>query len=117
MVFLPHTKRGSTKRANDRAAGGLRVSHDRGGCQCILQTNRVAAADLLQFQDRISEGKPVNPNAGVLAGWDVEIALDVQWAHAIAPGAKIVVVAAAGQDNEDLQDAMSYITKIISATR
>jgi subtilase family serine protease len=57
------------------------------------------------------EGKPVNPNAGVLAGWDVEIALDVQWAHAIAPGAKIVVVAAAGQDNEDLQDAMSYITK------
>jgi subtilase family serine protease len=57
------------------------------------------------------EGKPVDPNAGVLTGWDVEIALDVQWAHAIAPGAKIVVVAAAGQDNEDLQDAMSYITK------
>jgi subtilase family serine protease len=55
------------------------------------------------------EGKPASPIAGVLTGWDIEIALDVQWAHAIAPGAKIIVVAAAGQDNEDLQDAMSYI--------
>ena len=34
------------------------------------------------------EGKPTDPNAGVLTGWDGEIALDVQWAHAIAPGAK-----------------------------
>jgi len=57
------------------------------------------------------EGKPVDPNAGVLTGWDIEIALDVQWAHSIAPGAKIVVVAANGQDNEDFQDAISYITK------
>ena len=57
------------------------------------------------------EGKPVDPNAGVLTGWDIEIALDVQWAHAIAPGAKIVVAAAAGEDTEDLQDAISYITK------
>ena len=56
------------------------------------------------------EGKPTSPNAGVLTGWDGEIALDVQWAHAIAPGAKIVVVAAAGQDNEDFQDAIRYIT-------
>jgi subtilase family serine protease len=55
------------------------------------------------------EGKP-NPNLGALVGWDIEIALDVQWAHAIAPGAKIVVVVAAGQDSEDFQDAISYIT-------
>jgi subtilase family serine protease len=57
------------------------------------------------------QGPPVSPNAGVLLGWDVEIALDVQWAHSIAPGAKILVVAAAGQDNESFLDAMSYITK------
>ena len=56
------------------------------------------------------QGPPVSPNAGVLSGWDIEIALDVQWAHSIAPGAKIVVVAAAGEDNESLLDAMSYIT-------
>ena len=55
------------------------------------------------------EGKPVDPNAGVLTGWNIEIALDVQWSHSMAPGAKIIVVAAAGQDNEDFQDAMSYI--------
>jgi subtilase family serine protease len=42
------------------------------------------------------EGKP-NPNLGAFLGWDIEIALDVQWADAIAPGAKIVVVVAAGR--------------------
>jgi subtilase family serine protease len=57
------------------------------------------------------DGPPVSPNAGVLLGWDIEIALDVDWAHSIAPGAKIVVVLAAGQDNESLQSAMSYIIK------
>jgi subtilase family serine protease len=55
------------------------------------------------------QGQPVSPIAGELTGWNVEIALDVQWAHSIAPGAKIVVVAAAGQDNESLLAAMTYI--------
>jgi subtilase family serine protease len=55
------------------------------------------------------EGKPVSPLAGILQGWNLEIALDIQWAHAMAPGAKILVVAAAGQDNEDFLAAMSYI--------
>jgi subtilase family serine protease len=54
-------------------------------------------------------GQPVSPDAGVLTEWDVETAIDVQWAHAIAPGAKILVVLAPGQDNESLQAAMSYI--------
>jgi subtilase family serine protease len=62
------------------------------------------------FEIVYPEGKPVDPNAGILTGWDGEIALDVQWAHAMAPGAKIVVVAAAGQDGEDFQDAINYIT-------
>jgi subtilase family serine protease len=55
------------------------------------------------------DGPPLNPNAGILTGWDTEIAIDVQWAHSIAPGAKIVVVAAAGQYGEDMQSAMKYI--------
>ena len=59
------------------------------------------------------QGPPVSPEAGVLTGWDVEIALDVQWAHSIAPGAKILVVAAAGQDTVSFIDAISYITKNI----
>jgi subtilase family serine protease len=57
------------------------------------------------------QGPPVSPQAAALTGWDIEIALDVQWAHAIAPGAKILVVAAAGQDTVSFIDAISYITK------
>jgi subtilase family serine protease len=56
------------------------------------------------------QGPPVSPNAAALTGWDIEIALDVQWAHAIAPGAKILIVAAAGQDTVSFIDAISYIT-------
>ncbi len=54
------------------------------------------------------QGKP-DPNLGVLTGWDVEIALDVQSAHTIAPGADIVVVATNGQDSEDFQDSIEYV--------
>lgn len=68
------------------------------------------ALNSTNFEIVYPEGKPANPNAGVLVGWDVEIALDVQWAHSIAPKAKIIVVAAAGQDNEDFQDAINYVT-------
>jgi len=55
------------------------------------------------------EGKPINPGAADLTGWTTEIALDIQSAHAIAPGAKILVVASAGQDNEDQIASLQYI--------
>jgi len=55
------------------------------------------------------EGQPQNPNGGILTGWNTEIALDIQSAHAIAPGATIVVVASAGQDDEDQLASLSYI--------
>lgn len=55
------------------------------------------------------EGMPPNPKAGILTGWDREIALDIQWAHAAAPGAKIVVVATNGQDDEDFRLSMQYV--------
>ncbi|MDG6988715.1 MAG: hypothetical protein JRN21_05240 [Nitrososphaerota archaeon] len=32
---------------------------------------------------------PCNMTMGIVTGWNVEIALDVEWAHALAPGAKI----------------------------
>jgi subtilase family serine protease len=54
------------------------------------------------------QGKP-DPNLGVLTGWDGEIALDVQSAHSIAPGANIVVVATNGQDSEDFQNSIAYV--------
>jgi subtilase family serine protease len=57
------------------------------------------------------EGKPLNPNAADLTNWTTEIALDIQSAHAIAPGAKLVVVASAGQDDEDQIASLEYIIR------
>jgi subtilase family serine protease len=48
------------------------------------------------YQVDLSNGTPAAPT-----GWSVEIALDVEWAHAVAPKANIVLVEA----NSDLQDA------------
>ena len=55
------------------------------------------------------EGPPLSPIAADLTGWTTEIALDIQTAHSIAPGAKILVVASAGQDNEDQIASLQYI--------
>jgi subtilase family serine protease len=57
------------------------------------------------------EGKPADPEAGVLTGWDGEIALDLDSSHTVAPGAKIVVVATNGQDNEDFQTSILYVAE------
>ena len=57
------------------------------------------------------EGRPVNPNEGIITGWNGEIALDVQSSHSIAPGANIVVVATNGQDSEDFQNALAYVAQ------
>lgn len=40
--------------------------------------------------------------------WAIESSLDVQYAHAIAPGARIVLVAAASDDNSDIVAAVQY---------
>ncbi|MEY4722650.1 MAG: hypothetical protein RLZZ324_163 [Candidatus Parcubacteria bacterium] len=42
------------------------------------------------------------------SGWGLEIALDVQWAHAIAPNAKILLVEAKSASGTDLLNAVNY---------
>ncbi len=42
------------------------------------------------------------------AGWAMEIALDVEWAHAIAPSAKILLVEARTPSGANLLDAIDY---------
>lgn len=42
------------------------------------------------------------------AGWASEISLDVQWAHAIAPGASILLVEATSVSYADLMTAVNY---------
>jgi subtilase family serine protease len=56
------------------------------------------------------EGKP-NPELGILSGWNVEIALDMDSSHTTAPEANMVVVATYGQDNEDFQTSIMYVAE------
>jgi subtilase family serine protease len=44
----------------------------------------------------------------VLSNWAAESALDVEWAHAMAPGANILVVEAHSQSMSDLMKAVKY---------
>ncbi len=55
----------------------------------------------------------VNQNGGTNyprknSGWALEISLDVQWAHAIAPGAKILLVEASSNSFTNLMAAENY---------
>jgi hypothetical protein len=45
------------------------------------------------------------------AGWSSEIALDVEWAHAIAPAASILLVEADSDSTDDLMVAVNYARK------
>ena len=63
------------------------------------------------FQIVYPEGKPLNPNLGIETGWNIEMALDLDWAHSVAPGANIVDVVTSGQDNEDFQYSISYVAE------
>jgi hypothetical protein len=50
------------------------------------------------------------------SGWAVEIALDVQWAHAIAPGANIVLVEARSDSLSDLLTAVDVARNLPSVS-
>ncbi len=57
--------------------------------------------------------KKVNQSGGTKyprsnSGWALEISLDVQWAHAIAPGAKILLVEASSASFSNLLSAETY---------
>ncbi len=44
------------------------------------------------------------------SGWDTETSLDIEWAHAIAPSAKILLVEAKTQSGANLLAAVDYAT-------
>jgi len=75
------------------------------------------ANDLKQFDAAFGLPDPVfrkvNQTGGTTmpradAGWASEIALDVEWAHAIAPGASILLVEANSNSYTDLMTAVDY---------
>jgi subtilase family serine protease len=65
-------------------------------------------------------GSPNDPNLGTFTqvapdglgpvddGWAGEITLDVEWAHAIAPGANITLVLSADNSDESILSALNY---------
>jgi len=75
------------------------------------------AADLAKFDTTFGIAAPpslkvVNENGGTAlpsanASWDLEISLDVEWAHAIAPGANILLVEANTSGLGDLLAAVN----------
>jgi subtilase family serine protease len=64
------------------------------------------AISLTQYApDGLTPFVPGDPN---MTGWAEEISLDVEWAHAIAPGAKIVLVLAKSNMDADILSALKY---------
>ena len=55
--------------------------------------------------DGLTPFVPGDPN---MTGWAEEISLDVLWAHAIAPGANIVLVLSKTNNDVDIQSALQY---------
>jgi subtilase family serine protease len=51
---------------------------------------------------------PFDATDGNMVGWSAEISLDVEWAHAIAPGAKIELVLAKSNDDADILAATKW---------
>jgi len=54
------------------------------------------------------QGTPQKTNTSILGEWIYEITLDTQWAHAIAPNAKILLVEARNQSSGALLAAVKY---------
>lgn len=52
--------------------------------------------------------KHMMDNSAINQGWGLETALDVEWAHAIAPQAKILLVEAKTQSGPNLMGAVDY---------
>ncbi|WP_435010676.1 S53 family peptidase [Tundrisphaera lichenicola] len=50
------------------------------------------------------------------AGWNQETALDVEWAHAVAPGANIILVEAASSSLTDMLAAVKFAKSISSVS-
>jgi len=52
---------------------------------------------------------PFDPNNGDMVGWAEETTLDVEWAHAMAPGAKIVLLVSPVSETEGVQGMPEFL--------
>jgi subtilase family serine protease len=79
-----------------------------------------ALSDLQRFSTRFGlpapkldiyypDGKPAYHGTANQEGWAEETSLDIQWAHAVAPGARIALVVAATNYGNALNNAQRYV--------
>lgn len=64
------------------------------------------------FKKVYAQGKKPPNNAG---GWSIEEALDIEWAHAMAPSAKIILVEAYASSNSDLFAAEKTAASMVAS--
>jgi hypothetical protein len=80
------------------------------------------ASDLQRFDAQFGLAAPasftqlVQPGATTNSGWALETALDVEWAHAMAPQANIVLVEANNSSLSSLLSAVNYARKLASVS-
>jgi autotransporter-associated beta strand protein len=60
------------------------------------------------FTKVAQDGSTNYPGVDSGGGWELEESLDVEWAHAIAPGAKILLVEATTSNDSDINTAIDY---------
>jgi subtilase family serine protease len=104
-------------------AYGLSVTTGSGSGQTIAVVDAyddpTAAADLQTFSGeyglpcnscltKVNQAGVANNPPAANADWSLEISLDLDWAHAIAPGAHILLVEANSNGINDLMSAESY---------
>ncbi len=83
-----------------------------------------AASDLATFSSTFGLPAPnfaveyasgKKPSNGCSPGWELEESLDIEWAHAMAPGAQIVLMEASSASNSALYQAVTAANSYISA--
>jgi subtilase family serine protease len=120
--LTPHVSGCNPQRLTTLATGGSRVI-------AIVDAydDPNALADLVTYSTRF--GLPAvtaanfsvvyaagaQPPADSTGGWELETALDIEMAHALAPGARIVLVEAASNSYADLLTAETAAAKIVTA--
>jgi kumamolisin len=64
------------------------------------------------FQVVYATGKQPFSGGNYIGGWNLEEALDIEWAHAIAPNAKIYLVEAATDSLTDMMNAVQVASRL-----
>ena len=92
-------------RATDNSYTTATVSHPAAGVGCTIQVVNVD-----------SFGRPTTTVAASnSASWNAESSMDAEWAHAIAPGASILIVQAPSPFVGALANAVNYASKVAKA--